>query len=116
LRSKITKDPAPKQAKNLNLENQQEMALKRIQDENEHLKLLNKEKEERIEKLESIVTQLKNDHSKLEEKFKDQNQQCNIDKLIATSISILSSFGTKEDLNSIHLSNAKESGPKMVFF
>jgi hypothetical protein len=42
LRSKITKDPAPKQAKNLNLENQQEMALKRIQDENEHLKLLNK--------------------------------------------------------------------------
>ncbi len=86
------------------------MALRLIQVENEHLKLLNNEKRRELNNL----AQLKSDHSKLEDKLKDQKQQCNINTLIVTSISILSSFGTKEDLKSIHLS--KEAGPRILLF
>ena len=95
----------PKQINIINAENQQDIAFRRIQAENEHLKRLNNEKEEKIEQLEF--------HAKQQEERKNQYI---IDKLVSISTSILSSYGTKEDLNSIHFTNTNEAGPKMVLF
>lgn len=107
---------APKVAININAENQQTLLISRITDENEHLKSLNKEKEDKIEELESIIEKQSSSISQLENQLKNQNHKDTLDKLISASISILSSFGTKEDINSIHLTSIKDAGPKMVLF
>lgn len=115
LKKNISKEPSAKKSAKQNDENRETCRI--VQLEN-LLSAVKSKLEEAENKVLDLETKLATANSKINQLEKESNSNrpdaSTIEKLVSVSVSILSSFGTKEIVQSISLPNA-EIGPKQVY-